>query len=138
MILYINTIQPEAELKLFSDSKLIASESWFSGNNQSYELLSKIGRFLKSNKLDKQAIKGVAVNTAPGSYTGARVGVTTANLLAFSLDIPVYGIEGDFIKQDAKGNFQGIVLPRYRSEPFITKAKAGLKNAASDILKSVN
>lgn len=34
-------------------------------------------------------LKGIEVETGPGSFTGLRVGVSVANSLGFALDIPV-------------------------------------------------
>lgn len=36
-------------------------------------------------------LKGIEVETGPGSFTGLRVGVSVANALAYSLGIPVNG-----------------------------------------------
>lgn len=36
-------------------------------------------------------LKGIEVETGPGSFTGLRVGVSVANALGFSLGIPVNG-----------------------------------------------
>lgn len=38
-----------------------------------------------------QDISEISVNQGPGSFTGTRIGVTIANALGFSLDLPVNG-----------------------------------------------
>ena len=38
-----------------------------------------------------QSLTSIEVNTGPGSFTGSRLGVTIANALGFSLNIPVNG-----------------------------------------------
>jgi len=48
------------------------------------ELLVKKGKVVKD-------IKEIEVNTGPGSFTGLRVGVSVANALGWSLNIPVNG-----------------------------------------------
>lgn len=44
-------------------------------------------------------LKGIEVETGPGSFTGIRVGVSVANALGYSLGIPVNGkiLETDLI-----------------------------------------
>lgn len=54
-------------------------------------LLSLIDEILKKNQLDFKDIKGIEVETGPGSFTGLRVGVSVANALGYSLKVPVNG-----------------------------------------------
>lgn len=54
-------------------------------------LLSLIDEILKKNKLDFKDIKGIEVETGPGSFTGLRVGVSVANALGFTLGSSVNG-----------------------------------------------
>lgn len=54
-------------------------------------LLSLIDEILKKNQLDFKDIKGIEVETGPGSFTGLRVGVSVANALGYSLKLPVNG-----------------------------------------------
>ncbi|SRR5258706_9836715 len=46
---------------------------------------------LKKESLIPQDITEIEVNTGPGSFTGTRIGVSIANALGFSLDIPING-----------------------------------------------
>ena len=52
-------------------------------------LLSVISKLLKKKKLRITDIKAIEVNTGPGSFTGLRVGISVANALGWSLNIPV-------------------------------------------------
>lgn len=54
-------------------------------------LLSLIEKLLKQENLEYKDLRGVEVETGPGSFTGIRVGVSVANALGFSLGIPVNG-----------------------------------------------
>ncbi|MFA7253226.1 MAG: tRNA (adenosine(37)-N6)-threonylcarbamoyltransferase complex dimerization subunit type 1 TsaB [Patescibacteria group bacterium] len=119
MILFIDTSCQETLIKLIYGQKTIRSKTWQSMQNHSEELLPEISILLGE---DKSNIKKIIVNSGPGSYTGLRVGITVANLLAFAFDIPV----------DKKGvssrekSFQLPVLPEYGRDPFITKSRSGL------------
>ena len=40
----------------------------------------------------KNDIDGIVVAKGPGSYTGVRIGVTTAKTLAYALNTKLYGV----------------------------------------------
>ena len=92
MILAINTGSDKNSIALYSTS--VGDEViWKSYKTQSQELLPKINKLLQFNKVKLLDLKAVAVYQGPGSYTGLRVGISVANALAWSLNIPVIGIK---------------------------------------------
>lgn len=60
-------------------------------NYGSQVLLSTVEKILKKNNRKFQDLEAIEVNTGPGSFTGLRVGVSVANALGFTLNIPVNG-----------------------------------------------
>jgi len=86
---------------------------------QSEKLLQMVDNLLNKNNLNKKSLKNIVVNCGPGSYTGIRVGVTTANFLAFGLDIPVF-CDG---KEGGGKRFVSPVSAKYLHQPFITKKR---------------
>ena len=52
-------------------------------------LLPLISKLLDQENLIFKDLKGIKVETGPGSFTGLRVGVSVANALGFALGIPV-------------------------------------------------
>lgn len=54
-------------------------------------LLPLILTLLHTTNYQLHTLKGIEVETGPGSFTGIRVGVSVANALAYSLGIPVNG-----------------------------------------------
>ena len=54
-------------------------------------LLHELQRFLAHEKLDLNQVKSIGVMAGPASYTHLRLFVSTANALAWSLAIPVFG-----------------------------------------------
>ena len=83
----------------------------------SEKLLEEINQLIDKNRAK---IKVVTVYPGPGSYTGLRIGITTANFLAWSLNAPIF-------EADADGNIQGrdkkFMLPKYLRQAHITKPK---------------
>lgn len=91
MILMINTQdQRSVEVSLKKDKEVINS---LSEKNEygSQVLLPLIMKLLKTENCNLKTLKGIEVETGPGSFTGIRVGVSVANALGFSLNIPVNG-----------------------------------------------
>lgn len=54
-------------------------------------LLPLIFKLLKTANCNLKTLKGIEVETGPGSFTGIRVGVSVANALGYSLGIPING-----------------------------------------------
>lgn len=93
MILFINTQDmKKAEVALKKEGKILDSLTDYNEYG-SQILLPLIEKILKQNSLDYKDLKGIEVSTGPGSFTGLRVGVSVANALGYSLEIPVNGKE---------------------------------------------
>ncbi|MBI4153549.1 tRNA (adenosine(37)-N6)-threonylcarbamoyltransferase complex dimerization subunit type 1 TsaB [Candidatus Woesebacteria bacterium] len=58
---------------------------------KSQKLLPFIVEVLEKEGASFEKIKGIEVNTGPGSFTGLRVGISVANALGWALGIPVNG-----------------------------------------------
>ena len=128
MILYLNTTEKIAEIKLYDDKIRLIDQVSFDGSFiLSEELVQRIDRLLIANKKSKQELTVIAVNEGPGSFTGLRIGVTTANFIAFGLNIPIIKIvNGDNLESALKQNlvkniFVNPVMPIYLKSPHITK-----------------
>ena len=130
-ILYINSIEAEPKLTLFDlENFEQVSEKVITDKNQLSEtILIEIDQILKKSNIKKSDLAAIVANVAPGSYTGARIGITTANFLAFSLDIPIFPTIDETLSKKylselkITGEFNAPVLPTYKAPPFITKSK---------------
>lgn len=121
MILTINTGSENNSIALYKPSKIEDEIVWQSYKTQSQELLPKIDKLLKSNKVKLSDLKAIAVYQGPGSYTGLRVGFSVANALAWSLDIPVIGIKNPKSKLQIPNKFQN---PNYNVKNQLTNPPA--------------
>lgn len=125
MILAIRTDNPVAELYLYEDEDLKTKDIWEAGNKMSLQLNEHIENLIQRNY---SKISGIVVFQGPGSFTGLRIGMTVANTLAYSLDIPIIGAMGEewlkegmkTLKSAKKGVY---VMPKYGAEPNITIQK---------------
>ena len=96
MTLYINTKdRNNICVCLKKDGKIVKSLS--EENEYGSQILLPL--IIKLLRKTRNKIESIEVETGPGSFTGIRVGVSVANALAYSLNIPVNGkkIETDLV-----------------------------------------
>jgi len=128
LILTIRTDRPEAEIGLFEDNENLVYETWEAHRQLAETIHTKIKTLLKSKDKDWHDIEGVVCFKGPGSFTGLRIGLTVGNALAYGLNVPIVGTQGDDwanqgIDRIIKGENETQVLPEYGHEPHITKPK---------------
>jgi tRNA threonylcarbamoyladenosine biosynthesis protein TsaB len=73
-------------------------------------------------------VTGIIIFRGPGSFTGLRIGISTANALAYANNIPIVGATGENwresgLKKLRKKQNDAIVLPEYGAEPHATIPK---------------
>ncbi len=87
-LLGIETSDDTSSVAVLCDGRLHAEDSFCSRLVLCDELTPRILRILEGD-LD---IDGIAVSSGPGSFTGLRIGVTTAKALGHALEVPVVGV----------------------------------------------
>ena len=92
LILGIDTATSVCSLALYDGRRVLAEWNADSGLTHSEKMMPQLEALLQSCALDKTALRGIAVSIGPGSFTGLRIGVTSAKTLAYALDIPVTGV----------------------------------------------
>jgi tRNA threonylcarbamoyladenosine biosynthesis protein TsaB len=110
-ILSIDTATPSASVA-FADGGRILAECLLSGQkNHSERLLQIIDRLFDWAGISRESIDCIAVSVGPGSFTGLRVGISTAQGLAFALDKPLAGVPTlEIVASQATGG-DGLVSP---------------------------
>jgi len=92
-ILQIETSTTNCSVAISKKGETIAVKEVSNGYSHAENLHVFIKDILAENKLEYTDLNAIAVSKGPGSYTGLRIGVSTAKGLCFSLDIPLIAIE---------------------------------------------
>ena len=94
LILNIETATKNCSVSIAKDGKTIACKEIAEQNFSHAEKLHVfIEELLKENNLKFNVLKAVAVSQGPGSYTGLRIGVSSAKGLCYALSIPMIAID---------------------------------------------
>lgn len=92
-LLHIETATKVCSVALSEDGKLVDVLEESSGEYiHSEKLTIFIEEICKRNHWNLQDLQGIVVTSGPGSYTGLRIGVSTAKGLCFALDIPLISV----------------------------------------------
>jgi len=92
LILSIETSTTVCSIALTDGLNTIASQKLFLEKSHSNLLTVIIQDTLKQCGLKVEELEAVAVSKGPGSYTGLRIGVSTAKGLCYALDKPLISI----------------------------------------------
>ena len=91
-ILNIETSTKVCGVSLSKNGELLDAKESFEDNSHSANLAPFIDELLKRNSLEYSQLSAIAISKGPGSYTGLRIGTSTAKGLCFALDIPLIAI----------------------------------------------
>lgn len=92
LIINLDTSTRICSVALASGHKLLGTRESRDEKSHSSRLSVFIDELLKENNLKVPDLDAIAVSTGPGSYTGLRIGVSTAKGLAYGSKIPLIGI----------------------------------------------
>jgi len=92
LILNIETATKTCSVALSKGGKLLSARETNEVNSHSSVITLFIDEVIKEAGLEVSSLDAVAVSKGPGSYTGLRIGVSTAKGLCFALDIPLISI----------------------------------------------
>jgi tRNA threonylcarbamoyladenosine biosynthesis protein TsaB len=92
-ILAIETTTKNCSVALFDDAKQLALKELVSeGYSHAEQLTIFIEEVLSEVKISINNLNAIALSMGPGSYTGLRIGTSTAKGLCYSLGIPLIAI----------------------------------------------
>ena len=89
----IDTGTKVCTVSLLRDNEPVAEYEINVGMTHSEGLLPQIGQLFERTKIAKKDIDLIAISIGPGSFTGLRIGLATAEPMAYSLQLPVCGVD---------------------------------------------
>jgi tRNA threonylcarbamoyladenosine biosynthesis protein TsaB len=89
LILSIETATTNCSIALARDGKVMAKRSVNAGFSHSEKINLFILEVIAEAHCSLNDLQAIAVSIGPGSYTGLRIGVSTAKGLCYALNIPV-------------------------------------------------
>ncbi len=92
VILHIETSTNVCSVALSEGRNCLFSKSNDEGMNHAALLSVYIAEVLEVLKTTTKQLDAIAVSSGPGSYTGLRIGVSTAKGLCYGLDIPLISV----------------------------------------------
>jgi tRNA threonylcarbamoyladenosine biosynthesis protein TsaB len=125
LILTICTDKPEAEVGLYNGNQQLAYYTWPAHRQLAETIHIRINELLLAHERNLHDIEGIVTFKGPGSFTGLRIGLSVANALAYTCDIPIVSTAGDDWIKLGLGRLQvgendQLALPEYGSPPHIT------------------
>jgi tRNA threonylcarbamoyladenosine biosynthesis protein TsaB len=125
LTLTLRTDKPEAEIGLYDGDMQFAYKTWQAHRQLAETIHIKIDALLKTHHKSLEDITGIVCYQGPGSFTGLRIGLTVANTLSYSLNIPIVATQdpawleaGLRLLEDGKNDT--VAMPFYGADAHIT------------------
>ena len=91
-LIHIETSTNVCSVALSQGNKILWNRENHEGQSHSVLLGKYVDELLSFARTSGISLDGVAVSCGPGSYTGLRIGVSTAKGLAYGLDLPLLSV----------------------------------------------
>ena len=93
MILCLETATPSCSVALVHNGEVLACEEDPKGQNHSEKITLLIDKVMKTAGISYNDLDAIAVSMGPGSYTGLRIGVSTAKGICYAVSKPLIAVE---------------------------------------------
>lgn len=113
--LAINTSNQALTVTIGNSERILGSTIINIKQNHSVSLMPTIDALMKSVLLGPNDIQRVIVAKGPGSYTGLRIGVTTAKTLAWTLQAELVAVSSLAVLAANCPFYQGYIVPLFNA-----------------------
>ncbi|MCR4965259.1 MAG: tRNA (adenosine(37)-N6)-threonylcarbamoyltransferase complex dimerization subunit type 1 TsaB [Bacteroidales bacterium] len=118
LLLHIETATEVCSVALSKGATILGVEESADGHSHSKNLLPFIEQLMQATGKSLEELDGIVVSIGPGSYTGLRIGTSTAKGIAYSLGKPVITV--GTLESIARGTAEawasdGLQAPQYVS-----------------------
>ena len=93
MILLIETATNVCSVGLVKNGQLIAQKRAEKQMSHASLLTITIQALIADNQIEMSSLEAVAISIGPGSYTGLRIGLSTAKGICYALNIPLIAVD---------------------------------------------
>jgi tRNA threonylcarbamoyladenosine biosynthesis protein TsaB len=92
-LLCIETSTSVCSAALYEDGNLVACKELQTPHSAASQLAVQIQQLFDETGIQRKQLEAVAVSSGPGSYTGLRIGASTAKGICYGLGIPLIAID---------------------------------------------
>src|SRR6056297_1888412 len=139
LALSIESATHSAAVALVDERRVLAERFLNREKNHSEQLLPQLDGLLTDCEIGSQDLDLIAVSIGPGSFTGLRIGLSTAKALAFGWDLPIQGVNTLDAMAHVLSGDAGCVVPLVnarRGEAYCGFYQGGTRVGAYDVLKA--
>ena len=112
LILLLETATTNCSVALASDGIIVASRSINSGYSHAEKINLFVQEVVAQAGVTLKDLQAVAISNGPGSYTGLRIGISTAKGLCYALGIPLISVSTlDAMAQGLNGGKDQFIVP---------------------------
>ena len=97
---------------LADDHRIVASVSYEAWQKQSEFAMQEIARLFEQSSLQPHDVQRIGVTIGPGSYTGIRIALTIAKVMATELDVPLVTISSLQFMAGLHGDLHALIDAR--------------------------
>lgn len=110
-VLIIDTSNHVLGVAIMKNEQLIGQIVTNLNKNHSARLMPAIDKLMAEVDMQVEDLDQISVAKGPGSYTGVRIGLTTAKTLAWALQVPVVGVSSLEALAYQGQFFDGLICP---------------------------
>ncbi len=133
-VIYLDSSSTDLAVGLSINGVLVDCVVKNAWQRQSELMIPELDEMMKRNNIDRTKIDEIVVGIGPGSYTGVRIALTIAKVMACTLDIPLYTVSSLRIRKS--GNKPSICVINARSNRSYIGVYKGNETLMEDTIMS--